>query len=291
MEMHEIDFLIIGAAKSATTWLQKSLVQDPKIYMPSPELHYFSRYYERGDPWYLSYFQGEKNGRFVGEKSNSYMDTPEACSRIGEKLPKARLIAQLRNPVDRAYSDYCMLYRRGEAGRDIARYLDPRQGAGGRFLNGGLYFQQLQRYLDRFPSDQLLVLLYEDLKVDAHVQLSRVRDFLKLDGDVAPSPLSTKVKDKAEPVVNPALRRLLRPLKPVVARFRDNTGFKKARSLFVSEVQYAPLSTELRDRMADYYAAETEKLGTLVGRDLTDWLRGHPQEGARHGNTGALHPS
>ncbi|MDK1374222.1 MULTISPECIES: sulfotransferase [unclassified Sinorhizobium] len=291
MEMHEIDFLIIGAAKSATTWLQQSLQQDPNIYMPSPELHYFSRDYDRGDRWYLSNFSEEKNGRLVGEKSNSYMDTQEACSRIWEKLPKARLIAQLRNPVDRAYSDYCMLYRRGEVGRDIARYLDPRQGAGGRFLDGGLYFQQLQRYLDRFPGDQLLVLLYEDLKTDAHTQLSRVRDFLKLDGNMTPVPLSKKVKDKAEPVVNPTLRRLLRPLKPVVARFRDNTGFKNIRSLFVGEVQYAPLSTELRDRMADYYAAESEKLGALIGRDLTGWLRGHPHEGARQGNAGALHPS
>ncbi|MCA1441653.1 sulfotransferase [Ensifer sp. IC4062] len=289
MEMHEIDFLIIGAAKSATTWLQKSLLQDPKIYMPSPELHYFSRHYDRGDSWYLSNFEGEKNGRLVGEKSNSYMDTPEACRRIWEKLPKVRLIAQLRNPVDRAYSDYCMLYRRGEVGRDIARYLDPRQGAGGRFLNGGLYFQQLQQYLDRFPSDQLLVLLYEDLKADAHTQLSRVCNFLQLDGNVTPAPLPSKVKDKAEPVVNPTLRRLLRSLKPVVAPFRQSAGFKNVRSLIASEVQYEPLSPELHDRMADYYAAETERLGALVGRDLTGWLRGHSHEGERPRNADALH--
>jgi hypothetical protein len=273
MEMRDIDFLIIGATKSATTWLQQSLQQDPDIFMPDPEVHYFSRYYDRGDEWYLCNFAGQEHRRLRGEKSNSYMDVPEAAARIKEKLPHALLIAQLRNPVDRAYSDYCMLYRRAEVGRDIAQYLDPRKGAGGRFLNGGLYFQQLQAYLDRFPADRLLVLLYEDLKADARTHLGRVRSFLKLEDNLPPQPLAKKVKDKSEPVVNPALRRVLRPLKPVVAPFRQNAGFRKLRSLIAGELRYAPLSRDLRERMADYYAPETEKLGALVGRDLTGWLR------------------
>src|SRR5882672_5350922 len=53
MQMNDIDFLIIGATKSATTWLQQCLQQDPSIYMPDPELHYFSREFHRGDKWYL----------------------------------------------------------------------------------------------------------------------------------------------------------------------------------------------------------------------------------------------
>ncbi len=278
MEMRDIDFLIIGATKSATTWLQQSLQQDPGIFMPDPELHYFSRYYDRGDAWYLSNFAGQEHSRLRGEKSNTYMDVPEAAARIKEKLPHALLIAQLRNPVDRAYSDYCMLYRRAEVGRDIAQYLDPRQGAGGRFLNGGLYFQQLQGYLDGFPAEQLLVLLYEDLKADAHAQLGRARSFLKLEDNLSPKPLAKKVKDKSEPVIGPTLRRLLHPLKPIVAPFRQNTGFRKLRSLIAGELQYVPLSRDLRERITDYYAPETEKLGALVGRDLTGWLRNQGPE-------------
>jgi hypothetical protein len=284
MKMQDIDFLIIGATKSATTWLQQSLQQDPNIYMPAPELHYFSRYYDRGDEWYLSTFEGQKDRRLIGEKSNSYMDTEGAAERIRQKLPKAQLIAQLRNPVERAYSDYCMLYRRGEVGRDIAKYLDPRNGAGGRFLNGGLYFQQLQAYLDRFQADQILVVLYEDMKTDAGGQLERVRHFLGASGDMSLRPLSKKVKDKTEPMLHPTLRRLLRPLKPMVAPFRGSASFKKLRSIAAAEVQYAPLSRELRERMSDFYAAETEKLGTVVGRDLSGWLR---NECARQGSATA----
>jgi hypothetical protein len=273
MKLHDIDFLIIGATKSATTWLQQSLQQHPRIYMPAPELHYFSRYYDRGDQWYLSNFEGPKDRHLVGEKSNSYMDTQGAAERISQKLPDAMLIAQLRNPIERAYSDYCMLYRRGEVGRDIAQYLDPRMGAGGRFLNGGLYFQQLRAYFDRFPAEQILVVLYEDMRIDACAQLDRVRKHMKMTDDLPLRPLEKKVKDKAEPMINPTLRRLLRPLKPMVAPFRNNAGFKKIRSMAAAEVEYAPLTRELRERMSDFYATEIEKLGAIVGRDLNGWLR------------------
>ena len=273
MKLHDIDFLIIGATKSATTWLQQSLQQDAHIYMPAPELHYFSRYYDRGDEWYLSNFEGQKGRRLVGEKSNSYMDTAGAAERIRQKLPNAMLIAQLRNPIERAYSDYCMLYRRGDVDRDIAKYLDPRRAAGGRFLNGGLYFQQLQAYVDRFPAERILVVLYEDMNMDARAQLDRVRKFMNMPGDLPLRPLEKKVKDKAEPVINPTLRRLLRPFKPMVAPFRNNAGFKIIRSLAAAEVEYAPLTRDLRERMSDFYATEIEKLGAIVGRDLNGWLR------------------
>src|SRR5687767_2598913 len=126
MQIHDINFLIIGATKSATTWLQQSLQQDASVYMPDPELHFFSRNFEKGQDWYLSQFDNSPTHCMIGEKSNSYMDTPGVADRIKAALPKVLLIAQLRNPVDRAYSDYCMLYRRGEVGRDIAEYLDPR---------------------------------------------------------------------------------------------------------------------------------------------------------------------
>ena len=67
MQLNDIDFIIIGAAKSATTRLQTQLQSDPAVYMPDPELHYFSREYDRGQDWYLSHFTEEGLGRTVGE--------------------------------------------------------------------------------------------------------------------------------------------------------------------------------------------------------------------------------
>lgn len=217
MEMGDINFLIIGATKSATTWLQQSLQLDPRVHMPDPEIHYFSRYHDRGDGWYLENFKPTSEGLVIGEKSNSYLDTPAAAARIHQSLPHVLLVAQLRNPVERAYSDYCMLHRRGEATGDIERYLDPRQGAGGRFLEGGLYFRQLRRFLEFFPRERLLVLFYEDLKRDAAGQVQDLRQFLGLDGNPAFEPVAQRVKDKTKPLVDARLRQILKPLKPIVA--------------------------------------------------------------------------
>jgi hypothetical protein len=293
MSTTRIRFLIIGAAKSATTWLQRSLQSDPDVVMPDPELHYFSREFHRGEDWYLAQFPQTSREKVVGEKSNSYLDYPDAAARVHAVLPHAKLIAQLRNPVERAYSDYCMLYRRGEVGRDIAQYLDPRVASTGRFLVGGLYFRQLEAYLNRFPSDQLLIQFYEDVRQDPVAQLALVRAFLELRSDAVIVPVGRKVKDKTTPVLGPNLRRYLRPLKPLVAPIRGTSYFRFVHAMMAKETQYSALTTELRQRIVDFYEPETEKLGKLVGRDLSQWLReraspsSNTRVGAEHAQKGA----
>ncbi|MCV9999543.1 sulfotransferase domain-containing protein [Pararhizobium sp. YC-54] len=272
MQIEDINFLIIGATKSATTWLQQSLQQDATVCMPDPELHYFSRNYDKGDEWYLSQFDSTGDHRLIGEKSNSYMDTPGVAARIRQAIPGVLLIAQLRNPVDRAYSDYCMLFRRGEVGRDVAQYLDPRRAAGGRFLNGGLYHQQLQPYLDLFPAQQLQVLLYENIRSDPQRQLDAVRSFLKLQSELRIPPVTKKVKDKTDPIVSPGLRQILKPLKPVLAPFRNNFVMQGLRSVIAHETKYSPLEPDLCARMIEFYAPEAERLGKLIKQDLSGWL-------------------
>lgn len=276
MRMSDIDFLIIGATKSATTWLQQSLQQHPSVDMPDPELHYFSREYARGAGWYLSHFAGGE-GRVRGEKSNSYMDTPEAFERIRRDLPHAKFIAQLRNPIERAYSDYCMLYRRGEVGSDIAHYLDPRSGEGGRFLNGGLYYQQLRPFLDGFGAGRVSVLLYETILSEPQRQLDAVASFLGLDDRLAVPVVGAKIKDKTQKVVSPRLRGLLRPFKAMVRPLRETAVFGATRALIARELRYPPLDRDLRQRLIDYYAPQVEQMQRLGGADFSIWLDPAPR--------------
>ena len=276
MRLADIDFLIIGAAKSATTWLHKSLQSDPTVSMPDPELHYFSREYQRGHDWYLSQFDRQPPHVRVGEKSNSYLDGPRAPPRVHEALPHVRLIAQLRNPVERAYSDYCMLFRRGEVGRNIDDHLDPRRADGNRFLSGGLYHRQIEAYLELYPRERLQILFYEDLRRDPQAHLAAARAFLGLPEASMPTPVTGRVKDKRAGVINPALKPYLSGLKPLVAPLRGTAAFDALRKLVARPMRYATMSTDLRQRLVDYYAPEAESLGRLVGHDLTSWLRDRP---------------
>jgi hypothetical protein len=271
MQAQSIDFLIIGAAKSATTWLQKSLQADPSVAMPDPELHYFSRNHHRGLEWYLDQFPPGADDRLAGEKSNSYLDNPVAPPRVHALLPHAKLIVQLRSPVARAYSDYCMLYRRGEVDADIDAHLDTGKGRTNRFLNGGLYHEQLQAYLDLFPAERILVLFYEDMLAAPDAQLRRARSFLGLPAE-APGPILQKVKDRTEPMLSPGLRKAVAPFKPILKRFRGNSVFAAARSLVAHEIAYPALSSPLRQRLVDFYTTDANRLGNLVGRDLSNWV-------------------
>lgn len=272
--MKDIDFLVIGAAKSATTWLQRCLQADPTVHVPGPELHYFSREYERGHDWYCAQYDPQPGTVLIGEKSNSYLDTPPSMERIARDLPHVKLIAQLRNPVDRAYSDYCMHYRRGDVGRDIERYIDPRGPRESRILPAGMYSQQLETVYELFPADRILVTFFENIKTGPGAQLTRVRDFLGLP-HVSPEPfLQPKVKDKTTPMIHPALGKLLAPVKPIIKPLRTSAAFKALHGIFASEIQYEPMSDDLRKRLVDYYAADVEKVGRMIGTDLTGWMDG-----------------
>src|SRR3546814_7752310 len=84
------------------------------LFMPGPEPHYFSTEFHRGPDWYEDFFAAAAADQVVGEKSADYLAHPEAARRIAQRLPEARLVVQLRNPIDRAYSDYCMFFRSEE---------------------------------------------------------------------------------------------------------------------------------------------------------------------------------
>src|SRR5687768_3651516 len=117
-------FIVIGAAKAATTWIAHQLGERDDVFLPGPEPHYFSREYARGDDWYAAWFKDAADSQLVGEKSADYLSDWNVPARMAALLPGVKLIAQLRNPVDRAYSDYCMLFRRGQVNGDIDACLD-----------------------------------------------------------------------------------------------------------------------------------------------------------------------
>lgn len=272
MKMSDLDFLIIGATKSATTWLQRSLQADAAVSMPNPELHYFSREFDRGDAWYLAQFPADAPARLAGEKSNSYLEDTRAAGRIRDSVPGVKLVVQLRNPVERAYSDYCMMYRRGELSRDIAHYLDPRNVQATRLISAGLYHRQLQVYYDSFPAENILVTLYDSVQATPREHLAEVRLFVGLPADDPGGFVHRRPKDKSTPMLGPRLRRMLQPAKPAVEPLRQYAFFRRMHAAIAGEIRYSPLTTGVRQRLAEYYASDVEALGKAIGRDLSPWL-------------------
>ncbi|MBA4318316.1 MAG: heparan sulfate glucosamine 3-O-sulfotransferase, partial [Flavobacterium sp.] len=110
------NFLIIGAARCATTWISENLSQHPDIFIPPlKELHFFDTHYEKGIAYYESYFDN-RSEKAVGEATPAYLYFPNISSLIQQHLPNVKLIASIRNPVDRAFSHYLYLKAKAKIG-------------------------------------------------------------------------------------------------------------------------------------------------------------------------------
>lgn len=263
--------IVIGAAKAATTWIARQLRTRSDVFMPGPEPHYFSRDFDRGEDWYRSLFVDARPGQLVAEKSADYLAHPQAPARIAAMVPSVQLIAQLRNPVERAYSDYCMLFRRGTVDGDVARHLHRATASEPRFLEDGLYGRHVRRFLDHFPGEQLKIILHEDIKRDPTGVTADVLQILDLPPNPGPSHIEARVNDGASPLVPLALRRLPAPIKRLVAPLRGNAMFEGARNLIARPVRYPPLPDDVRRYLVDYYQDDVEDLARILGRELPGW--------------------
>ena len=270
------EFVIIGARKSATTWLMTHLRAQAEVFMPSPELYFFDRHYERGLDWYATHFSAARQGQIVGEKSASYLADPEVPRRLKGALATAKLIVQLRNPVERAYSDYCMLLRRGEVRDDVERYLDARNAVLPRFLHDGFYARHLRAFLDLFPREQIKIILYDDIGRDPAAVFAELADFVGVRNARLGNAPERRVKDRTAPMLPLAVRRVGKPFKPLVAPWRSHRWFQKVHARLARPVRYPPLSAELHRRLQDYYADDVATLEQLLGRDLGRWLEPQP---------------
>ena len=185
------DFAYIGTSKAGSTWLFNALAHHPDVHLASSKgLYYFDQHFDQGRQWYLDQFAGAGEASAVGEISHPYLSSPEAAARIAEFNPRMRLLVCLREPVDRAFSDYLDLVKNGQYDGSFTTALDRFP----RLLDRGRYATHLQRYLDRFPAEQLLVSLFDDLRQDPQAYADEVFDFLGVRRiELAPADLKSRM--------------------------------------------------------------------------------------------------
>jgi hypothetical protein len=194
------DFLIIGAKKSGTTFLYHLLTRHPLVEpAASKELHFFDVHFDLGVEWYRRFFptpRWEDGRRTISGEATPYISHPVTPERIARVVPQARLIALLRDPVERAYSDYQMVTRKGrealtfEEAMGAAEKVQPpdeegeaRDSLGGArqgYLSRSIYVDQLLRWREFFPTEQMLVLKSEDFFDDPKETLKVILEFLGL---------------------------------------------------------------------------------------------------------------
>ena len=244
---HELplpSFLIIGAEKSATRWLRHNLGLHPEILTAPREVKFFNhpqRIAALGLDWYRQQFEDWAGESIVGEATPGYMmwrhDPDAVARRIKETLPDVRLIALLRNPVDRANSALVHHIQAerihpGTTLRDFVRQQPPEQDWMG-IVTGGWYATSLEPYRALF-GDQLLVVLHDDVRADPQ-----------------------RVYDEVRRHVGASVPAFPRTLDDVLRSNQQDSSFEVA--------------PEARREVFELFRDEVDRLERMLGRDLGMW--------------------
>lgn len=302
------NFFVVGAQKGGTTSLYYYLKQHPQVYLsPRKEPHFFegmrseySRPERRNPPItniedYQALFDGVVNEKAIGEASASYLYSPRAPILIKQSVPDAKVIVLLRNPSDRAYSNFLHCVRTGREPLDdfgpALRAEDERVRASWaplwHYKRKGFYYGQVKRYFEEFGRGRVGIWLSEDLRADPLEMLRGVYEFLGVDEAFAPNlaiehNTSGLPKNKTLYVAakrlaarNPTLKlALLERLLPAGPR-----RYVKDR-IFVKP---PPFPEEIRRGLIEDYREDILMLQELIGRDLSPWLEGKRTNVAANG--------
>jgi len=228
---------------------------------------------------YQKLFRGSGDEPAIGEGSVHYLWSPSAARNISARIPGARILMLLRDPASRAFSQYLNGVTAGAIGVPFYEHFQrglhhgPEFDVTHPFLEFGLYYQHLRRYLDHFPREQIWIGLYEDYRDRQSKTLEEVFRFLGVDPHVK---LATPGRHREARVPrNLRLGQLLKRSgiwragrKLLPERWR--TAVKSAALRPRNEVRLEPRD---RARLIEYYRQDVVKLADLIGRDLSPWLR------------------
>jgi hypothetical protein len=270
-------FLVIGAMKSGTSSLRDYLRAHPDVYVPpEEELHYFAEgiNWAKGLDWYRSRFADAGTAIAVGEKSPTYAMVPEhpgVPERIAALLPDVRLLYVVREPIARIRSHFVHQFGRGHEHLRIARAVreDPR------YLDTTRYAMQLERYLDWFPAEQLMVITSEQLDHERAATFRRIAAFCGVDPDVELEALDQRSHESGSKQVPvgvtarlrniPALRKAAEALPAPV---RSRIGAATRRELQPDELE---LDASTQAWIIDQLRPDLVGLRRWLGEDFAAW--------------------
>jgi hypothetical protein len=267
------DFLIVGAMRCGTTALARYLGAHPDVYMaPEKETHFFDRHFDRGTSWYASRFARAGSAAAVGEATQSYIYDPEALPRIADVLPDAKLIAILRDPVDRAYSHYWLNRARGLERLSFPEAIaeEPRRLRSGSrrdrlvfsYIDRGRYLEQLNRICDLYPRSDLEIVIFEEMIRDPRAAFEGACRHIGVAPAFQPPDLGRTINAHVT-FRSTRLRRMSKRLPRTLARAVGALNARKG--------GYEPMSPEIRSVLADTFRQDVRSLSGWLGRDLSAW--------------------
>lgn len=294
------NFLIVGAAKSGTTILHEWLAMQTDVFVPVvKEPHYFCfdgmdahSIGSHVDPHYaaqmafdsLAYerlYTEAAPDQMTGEASPGYLYFPGVASAIHAHNADTKIICMLRNPAERAFSQFMHHVRDGyEPLRDFGEALAVEEARikekywwGYHYRRGGFYAQRLQEYFDHFSPEQIKVILFEDLADQPRRVLQETADFLGITCNNWPDPRKqTNVASRMQRVARFHWQAKIAGQHRGMARLMKKFALQPTGR--ICGMAAPKFDKGLRRKMLEEYRADIEKTGELIGKDLSHWVTG-----------------
>lgn len=287
------DFLIVGAARSGSTSLSNYLAKHPQVAVVSNRLEFFGEYENPAFTGmtlseYLMLFEGYGDDVAVGEKSVSYLYSENAPYDIAKIAPDAKIFIVLRDPVERAYSDYWQRRRTGVESLSFQEAIEveeERIKKGARFelhyVNYGFYSDNVARYLEVFGRDNVHIFLFDKLK-SAPDDVCR-KCFEALEVDCGFEPVKFEVHNpggrgrdswwldclfwmaRAPGIVSLVRRLVPRKVRSQVTNWMSEISLQE---------EYPEMEVQVAESLRRVYRQEIERLEGIIDRDLSHWCGG-----------------
>ena len=232
---------------------------------------------------YLKLFEKVKNETAIGEASPAYIYNEDCAKLIKSYLPKVKIIVVLRQPAERAYSNYLHALRAGKepltnfekALSEESKRMKENWGPLFYYKDKGYYYKQLKRYYDVFPEESIKVLLFDDILNKPQSILIEVFKFLKLSDSVA-----IDVNKKSN--VSGLPKGILGWIATLIRKYNITKNIEFSRYFSESVIKWIvkkiykkpdPIKKELVKKLTNkYYKEDILKLEKLIGRSLSHWI-------------------
>lgn len=293
------NFLLVGAAKSGTTSIYNYLKMHPEVFLPRLKEPYFltgkkfeyvnknGGHYGHGNGFVYSFneykklFVGSENYKCIGECSTGYLYFHnESIQNIKTYLNKPKIIIVLRNPIDRAYSNYLHHVRDGYEKLTFEEALANEKNRedwwwGYQFRRAGLYYKQVKDYLDNF---ECKIILFDDLISDKTKTMYEVFDFLEVEKiDISDDTIYNKsgiVKNNLKGIIFNKIRKNNSYFKKILTKIAPTQLYEKVIEKLYYDNLYKPkIKNKTRLELLEFFKTDIKKLELLINRDLSNWYK------------------
>lgn len=295
-----VNFIGIGAGRSGSSWIARCLAEHPDILFSSQkskkELDFFndddplgphSSHYHLGLNWYYNQFPLPQSGKIIGEFSPFYLVDSQAPKRIKKHFPQVKIIAVLRNPLEKIYSLYW--WHKTSIRAHVPSNFNQAVRKGfyqDLSLDRAKYFRYLKSYFYLFPHQNIKVILFDDIKRAPRQVVKDLYRFLGVRQNFIPSVLEKKGKKVNEAVVirfnsfKKGTSYILKFLKKYRLKSFYNLlvennfclgVYRVYQKINLKQSRYPPMAADVKKILRKYYQKDIRSLSRLIKRDLKTW--------------------